>query len=314
MHPEMDLRRLVSATDAVVAVSRAQSRQVIAQGAASAETPFRIASLTKPLTAIATVLAAEAADVDLATPVGELLRSAADPALTVSHLLAQTSGLAPVVTASEVAALGEGPDALAEAARLVLDAGQVRSPGDRWEYYNGNYFVAGALLARLAGDGYENALDDLLLRPWGLAGTNFATPSDLVPGIEDGRAQPRIIYPRGRRPSGGLCSTASDLLTVGERILARPRLLEVLRTVRSRSEDPMPYGYGWAIGPSGQMFLNGRLPGYRAAWLIVPEHALVAVGLAADSDALPALAGALNDLQQPLTGDDIAGAIDAFAA
>lgn len=111
MHHEIDLTPLVSATDAVVAVSRSRYRRVAARGAASAETPFRIASLTKPLTAIAAVIAAEAASEDLETLGVDLLGSAADPGLTVSHLLSQTSGLAPVVTASEVAALGEGPDA-----------------------------------------------------------------------------------------------------------------------------------------------------------------------------------------------------------
>ncbi|SDK24638.1 CubicO group peptidase, beta-lactamase class C family [Nocardioides sp. YR527] len=316
MQHQIDLTPLGLATGAVIAVSRAGHRQIAEQGAATAETPFRIASLTKPLTAIATVLAAEAAGVDLETPVVDLgaSSSVADPGLTVSHLLAQTSGLAPVVTGEAVAALGDGEDALGKAARLVLGAGQVRRPGDRWEYYNGNYFVAGALLASLSGDRYESALDDLLLRPWGLTRTTFAVPEDLIPGSECGRTLPVTGYPRGRRPSGGLCATASDLLTVGERLLARPRLLEVLRTVRTRREDPMRYGFGWAIGRSGQMYLNGRLPGYRAAWLIVPDHDLVVAGLAAGSEALPALARILSEQQASLTGDEIADDIDAFAA
>jgi NADPH-dependent ferric siderophore reductase len=76
----------------------------------------------------------------------------------------------------------------------------------------------------------------------------------------------------------------------------------------------MRYGLGWAIGPSGQLYLNGRLPGYRTALMLVPDHDLVTVGLAADSDALPALAGILSAVQHGLTGDDLAGAIDAFAA
>jgi len=84
--------------------------------------------------------------------------------------------------------------------------------------------------------------------------------------------------------------------------------------VRTRSDDPMRYGLGWAVGPSGQMYLNGRLPGYRAVLMLLPDHGLVAAGLAASSNALPALARAVSDLQLGLTGDDLTDAIDGFAA
>jgi hypothetical protein len=93
-----------------------------------------------------------------------------------------------------------------------------------------------------------------------------------------------------------LCSTAIDLLAFGDHLLADQDLLAEVRAVRTRSEDPMRYGLGWAIGPSGQMYLNGRLPGYRAAFLLLPEHEFVAVTLATSSDALPAEAQILSDL------------------
>jgi hypothetical protein len=76
----------------------------------------------------------------------------------------------------------------------------------------------------------------------------------------------------------------------------------------------MSYGLGWAIGPSAQLYLNGRLAGYRAAWLLVPAHDLAAVALAADDDALPAEAAVLSAAQARLTGDDLSDRIDSFAA
>jgi NADPH-dependent ferric siderophore reductase len=91
-------------------------------------------------------------------------------------------------------------------------------------------------------------------------------------------------------------------------------MLETVREVRTVTADSMTYGFGWAIGPSGQMFLNGRLPGYRTALLVIPEQRLGAVGLAADSVALPAVARVLSDAQVLLTGDELGMAIDSFAA
>lgn len=65
---------------------------------------------------------------------------------------------------------------------------------------------------------------------------------------------------------------------------------------------------------AAQLYLNGRLPGYRAAFLLSPAHGYPSVALASKTDALPAIARVLGDLQQPLTGDDLSREIDAFAA
>lgn len=61
------------------------------------------------------------------------------------------------------------------------------------------------------------------------------------------------------------------------------------------------------------MYVNGRVPGYRTALMLVPEHDLAGVVLAADSDALPAAAQILNDVQHRVTGDDIGEQIADFA-
>ncbi len=106
----------------------------------------------------------------------------------------------------------------------------------------------------------------------------------------------------------------ADLLTFAERLLAAPALLGETRVPRTRPGNHVTYGLGWAIGPSGQLYLNGRLPGYRAAFLLSPAHGYGSVALACRADALPAVARLLSDLQQPLTGDDLSHEIDAFAA
>jgi D-alanyl-D-alanine carboxypeptidase len=316
----IDLRALSRvASCAVVGISSSGVRRALPVGTAAFDTPFRIASLTKPVTAVATVLAARRVGVELDTPVVEVVPDlrddwAADERLTVAEVLSQTSGLASTVAADDVARLGDSESAITDAARLVVRAGSARPPGEVWEYYNGNYFLAGAITATLTGTSFEEALAESVLRPWGLSSTTFEAPPDLAPGLDYGQLLAITPYPRGRRPSGGLCSTAEDLLTLGEQLLADPELLGQLQTVRPHSGDPMRYALGWAIVPSGQMYLNGRLPGYRAAFMLVPDHDLVGVSLAATSDALAAQAAILSRLQQELTGDDLAAAIDAFAA
>jgi len=280
---------------------------------------FRIASLTKAFTAVATLRATAAAGVDLNTPVLEALPQVRDvwrahPRITIEQLLAQTSGLASTVEGSDVAAFGDGDDAAMATARMVAQHGSSRSPGERWEYYNGNYFVAGAITAQLTGRSYEQALTDLVLTPFGLNNTSFEATAALVEGTVGGRPVWEAGYPRGRRPSGGLISTLDDLLSFASQLLADARLAQVIGRSRTRPTDPMRYGLGWAIGPSGQMYVNGRLPGYRSALLGLPDQGMVVCGLAADQHALPQLAACLNDIQLGITGDDLADAIDRFAA
>ncbi len=307
------------AGSAVVGTSSGGVRTTAAVGSATLVSPFRIASLSKPFTAVATALAAENAGIGLDAAVLDVLPQlrtdwSADHGLTIAEALSQTSGLSPTVTAEDIAGLGDDDDVFDEAARLVVRAGNARPRGRRWEYYNGNYFLAGAVIATLTGETYESAMEALVLRPWGLATTSFTAPADLTPGIDQGERAAATTYPRGRRPSGGLCSTVEDLLTFGEHLLGDPHLLRTVRTVRTPAEDPMRYGLGWAVGPSGQMYLNGRLPGYRAALMLLPANNLVGAALAADSDSLPAAARTLSDLQHELTGDDLTEAISTFAA
>jgi hypothetical protein len=111
-----------------------------------------------------------------------------------------------------------------------------------------------------------------------------------------------------------LWSNVNDLLSFGEHVIADDDLARAIATARTRTDDPMTYGLGWAIGPSDQLYLNGRLPGYRAALLAIPLEEFVGVVLTNDEYGLPVAATTLSDLQRELTGDELAGAIESFAA
>lgn len=315
------------APGAVVGVSHRCDREVAAAGAADLvteraveiETPFRIASLTKTFTAAATVLACRSAGLALSAPILELVPQLAKgwqvaPELTLDAVLAQVSGLRDGVDSAMMSRLGDGDGALLAGAQLVVAAGQRHEPGRQWSYYNGNYFLAGAALAEIAEMSYERALARFVLDPWALTGTGFATPAHGAVGHADGVPIDAFTYPRSRRPSGGLWSTVDDLLTAGEATMADTALLDEVRRLRTPASSTTRYGLSWALGGAGQMFVNGRLTGYRAVYLLVPDHELVVTMMVNDVDALPSMATFVSDLQKRFTGDDLAAAIDAFAA
>jgi D-alanyl-D-alanine carboxypeptidase len=186
--------------------------------------------------------------------------------------------------------------------RQVVHAGNERAPGETWSYYNGHYFVAGATLARLRATTFEVALQRLL-DDWQLTSTGFARPAGAVSGWVGADEQPNAPYPRGRRPSGGLWSTVEDLLTFGERGLADDNLVATVARRRTPVDNPMP---------SGQMQRPpARIPRGAAAQ---PAAGSGLRGLASQDEALPLIAGRVSDKQGPLPGEDLAAAIDAFAA
>jgi CubicO group peptidase (beta-lactamase class C family) len=309
--PRPDLPDLLAfaGLNAVAGVSRRGEREVAATGV-TVETPFRIASLSKTFTAAAVVRALRDKGFAVNVPVVELLPEL-DTKLTVEHVLAQSTGLKQAVEASAAAALGEGDEVFPAAAKLVVAGGQEYPPGERWSYYNGNYFLAGALLERLTGATFEQGIADLTLTA-GLTATTFTAPEARAGGGAEAGGGAGAAYPRARRPSGGLWSTVPDLLSFCEFLLRDKGLLAEISTPRVWT--PLTYGLGWAVGPAGMLYINGRLPGYRAAMLLSPGDEWAAVMLVDDTDALPAIAEYLDSLQRPLTGVPMAAMIDAFAA
>ena len=136
-----------------------------------AETPFRIASITKPFTA---TLCAASVGLD------ERLRA----------LLSHTAGLR------------------CESAELLPPAA-----AGLWSYSNAGYWQAGAA----CGAPFDAALAAHVLEPLGLSATGFAEPAAPARGhVQEGESGHLAVsedrYPAARWASGGLWSTAGDLL------------------------------------------------------------------------------------------------------
>jgi CubicO group peptidase (beta-lactamase class C family) len=128
---------VVSAVAAAV-VGPAGVREERRAGDAAPDSLFALASLTKPLVALAVLVAAEEGALDLDAPAGEHLptyRAGVRAAVTPRHLLAHASGLPE-----------SGPAAVA-----AVDVELVRPPATRRVYSNEGYAVLGALLAASTG-------------------------------------------------------------------------------------------------------------------------------------------------------------------
>ena len=200
----------------VALVSRRGETQVEAIGRQSFEsdtpmrrdTIFRIASMTKPITAAATLILVEQCKLRLDDPVDEFLPELANrrvlksleapvditvPAkrpISVRDLLTFTFGLGavmvwparhPIQKAIADAGLAPGPfqpdlsadDFMKRLGSLPL----IYQPGERWLYHTGAD-VLGVLIARASGKSFADFLRDHLFEPLGMSDSGFQVPAD----------------------------------------------------------------------------------------------------------------------------------------
>ena len=173
--------------------------------------PFPLASVTKPLAALAILVAVEEEAVSLDDPADEALI----PGATLRHLLAHASGLAP-----------ERP---------------LKSfpPGVRRVYSNVGIELAASLVSAAAGMPFAQYLDEAVVRPLGLASTSLpGSPArDGVSSVDDlARVVQELLNPTGLLSA----ATLADLRTV-----QYPGLRGVLPGFGP--QDPNDWGLGFEI-------------------------------------------------------------------
>jgi len=198
----------------VTAVSRRGETHVDVIGATSVgggspvttDTLFRISSMTKPITAVATLVLLEECVLRLDEPVDRLLPELADrrvvrridgpvddtvPAdrpITVRDLLTFRMGFGgyfgpcPVNEAAASLALSVGPPQPSlppppdEWMRRFSTLPLMCQPGERWLYHTGSD-VLGVLIARASGQPFETFLRQRVFEPLGMRDTSFWAPA-----------------------------------------------------------------------------------------------------------------------------------------
>lgn len=195
---------------------------------------FWIASMTKPITAMAVMKLRDEGKLGLDDPVAKFLpefgaESSLVKAITVRQLLTHTSGLS-----GEPA--GFKPATLAELVALYPSQPPRFAPGERWEYSNPGINTLGRMVEVLSGQSYEAFLNEHFFRPLGMKDTTFHLQGEqvqrlaktykkdksgklLATGIAFFKGEP-LPPPDGiPYPAGGLFSTAADLIPFYQMVL-----------------------------------------------------------------------------------------------
>jgi CubicO group peptidase (beta-lactamase class C family) len=233
---------------------------------------FRIASMTKPITATAVMVLVDEGKLSLDDPVEEYIPAFAHSklrdgtpveGLTIRRLLTHTSGLDE----------DQECEGSLEATAEMLAARPFNfQPGQRWQYSPGMN-VCGRIIEVVSGQPYQDFLAERVLRPLRMSDTTFfPTPTQRrrSPVVYQLGARDHRLVPAGRlvvanaddtvaSPSGGLYSTAADMSRFYQMILNGGQLdghrivsaeaVRAMTTVQTADlETGFTPGNGWGLG------------------------------------------------------------------
>lgn len=147
-------------------------------------TKFRIASTTKQFTAALVLSLVEDEMLELKGTVSDYLpdypKKQGDE-VTIHHLLTHSSGI-PSYTTPEFMGNAvrdyHSPDSLVA---LFSGLDLEFKPGSQWAYSNSGFVLLGAIIEKVTGQSYEQALQKRILNPLGLKNTGYSHNNNILP-------------------------------------------------------------------------------------------------------------------------------------
>jgi D-alanyl-D-alanine carboxypeptidase len=215
---------------------------------------FRIASISKTITAIVTMRLVEQGVLTLDDPIGQVLidhlgLTAPDPdaaGITVRELLSHTAGF----PQHEGTFFSRGATSCTDAAVKGLSSGV--SSGRGYRYSNMSYCVLGILIEAVTGKAYERVVNEELLEPLGIAGMRMTSTYELGPDEVSHFPTPNRNFMEVLGAAGAWNATPSDLVTIldsldhttpGWKAVSAP----TARSMRFRVDTGQPPG-GYGLG------------------------------------------------------------------
>jgi CubicO group peptidase (beta-lactamase class C family) len=192
---------------------------------------FFLASVTKPIVATAVMQLVDEGRLSVHDPISRYVPEFQGPgkdAVTVWHVLTHTSGIADMDLTLYLKKRLTAQQALARVCAEPLSF----EPGSRYSYASDSFYLLAAVISRLTGLTFADALRRRVLAPVGADGIRF-DPRGLrarivrVHGVGvDSRLIQEVVLrflARATLPGGGLWGSAGELLRFGRSLLPRGR-------------------------------------------------------------------------------------------
>jgi D-alanyl-D-alanine carboxypeptidase len=262
-------------------------------------TQFRIGSMNKMFTAVATIQLVQGGKLKLSGTVGEYLPDYPNKDLaskvTIHHLLTHTGGTGDFF----------GPEfdkhrlelrTLEDYAKLYGQRGLEFEPGSKWEYSNYGFLLLGMLVQKVSGQDYYEYVREHVYKPAGMTSTDSLPEDQTVAKRAVGYMKDRAAdswkpntdtLPYRGTSAGGGYSTVEDLQKFAQ-ALKEHKLLdaqhtEMLTTGKADTGGGDRYAYGFMDRTSGGIRSYGHgggAPGMNGELAVYPQSGYVVAVLA----------------------------------
>ncbi len=269
---------------------------------ASAETVYRVGSVSKLFTDVAIMQLVEQGKLDLDAPIMKYvpdfkpIYKPEHKPITLRMLMAHHSGL---IREPPVGNYFDPTEPGLEKTIASLNGIElVYAPNEREKYSNAAIGLVGYTLQKTQGEKFETYVQKKVLDPLGLKSSSFeATPSirkklaDAVMWTYHGREFPAPTFELGEAPAGCMYSTVLDLAKfqsclfadgkVGEKQLLKPETLkDMFRPQFAKGEGERGFGLGFMMGDldgKKRVGHGGAIYGFATEFAALPTEKLGAV-------------------------------------
>jgi len=226
------------------------------------DTKFRIGSITKQFTAMLILQLVEKGKIDLQGKLSDYLpyyRKDTGDRVTIHHLLTHTSGI-PSYTGlpNFFEEISRDPYPVDEFIKTYCSGDLEFEPSSKFVYSNSGYFLLGAIVEKVSGERYEDALKAKILDPLGMKNTGYDHYEALIPHRASGYEKRAGGYENAPYldmslpyAAGGLYSTVEDLYIWDQALYKDKLLSEEYKELMFKpyvSAEGSHYAYGWIVG------------------------------------------------------------------
>lgn len=259
----------------------------------TAETPFQIASTTKPFTATAILKLAQEGKLNLEDPVTVFFPSFPYPDVTVKTLLNHRSGLPNYLYYMEKGnwdrkQLASNADVLNTL--INWQPPKASNPDRRFSYSNTNYVLLASIVEKVSGQSFPDYLKQNIFDPLGMTNTFVQTIDNKEPVLQSyqyNNALWTLDFSDGPYGDKNIYSTAQDLLKWDQAmyttaIISQPLIDSAFKTYSHEKPGTHHYGLGWRILllPNNKkvIYHNGHWHGFNSAFArLIDEKATIII-------------------------------------
>jgi CubicO group peptidase (beta-lactamase class C family) len=257
---------------------------------ATEKSSYRMASVTKPMTAVAALKLAEQGKLDLDADIRRYVPYFPDKGKTITtrQLLSHLGGISHYRN-YEIEGNIRDPKTTREAIAIFEKFDLVSEPGSAYTYSSYGYNLIGAVIEGATGRSYREVMQELVWTPAGMSSTRVDSPTDLIPyrvtgyRLDDGEIKRSdFVDISSRFAGGGTRSTVVDMVRFAEaiwdgRLLAKETVEKMWWPAQTTAGRFINYGLGFNAMPvNGHYYAShsGSQQEARTLLMIWPEREL----------------------------------------